>query len=424
MKNKYIIFILTLIIAGMNISAKSLKIPLTNKKIKIDGYFYTVQETNRHLCDAAWKKAEVLKGPKDTKIYVMRDKNYLYLGFLCRNEDQERRRAEKKLHDEHQIWGDSSIELFIKPEKSKDSFQLIFNCAGVSWDSKNQDKKFDIGTEVFAIGDRWTWKDWYLEVKLPISEIDPDRKSSVWGINVLRNTYTSDKKSYSWMFPKGQQLKFDMGKNYTHGRKYRFKHLRQIGTSPGKQFVRLRILNPKKKNETIVVTMKLSANGKDKIIKRSINTKGTVRGLKISYDVPNMPGQARLRLAINSPDGNECFAESHYFQVKKTEKKLAAFNSSKYFAGTNEAKLYINIPDDLKFEAGKYLCRVSIFSLADKKIKENQIILKSKNAKITLDIDKLSPGPYKVDITLVDKVSNKKIKTEKTGFIKEDYKLF
>ena len=422
MKYKYII--LALITASINLPAKSLEIPLTDKKIKIDGYFYTAQETNRHLCDAAWKKAAILTGPKDTNIYVMRDKNYLYLGFLCRNEDQECRRAEKKMHDEHEIWTDSSIELFIKPEKSKDSFQLIFNSAGVSWDSKNRNKKFDIGADVFAIGDRWTWKDWYLEIKLPISEIDPDRKYPLWGVNVLRNTYTSGKRTYSWMCPQGQEFKFNMGSNYAHNRKYCFKHLRQIATNPGKQFVRLRILNPKKTNETIVVTMKFDINGNKKIVKRSIKTKGTVRGLKMSYDVPNTLGQAQLRLAINSPDGYECFAESHYFQVKKSEKKLAAFSSSKYFAGTNKAKLYINIPDDLKFESDKYICQISVMSLTGTKIKEKQIVLKSQNTKTTLEIDKLLSGSYKVNIILIDKISNKKIKKVKTGFTKEAYKLF
>jgi hypothetical protein len=423
MKSKCIIFILTIIVT-LNAAADTINVPQMTDKVKIDGYFYTVQQTDRHLCDVAWRKAAVFKGPKDTTVYVMRDKNYLYFGFLCRNEDQERRRTEKKLHDEHEIWEDSSIELFINPDKSKNVFQFIFNSAGVFWDSKNRDKKFDIGAEVFAIGDKWTWQDWYLEIKLPISEIDPDRKSSVWGINVLRNSYASGKKKYFWMLPKGQELKLDMGKNYSHGRRYSLKHLRQIGTVPGKQFVRLRIMNPKQKNETLAFSLQLKTDGSSKTIRRSIRTEGSTRGLKNSYEIPNRSGEVRLRMAVYSPDGYECFAESYYFQVKKPEKYFAAFSSRKYFAGTRQAELYINVPDELKFIPGKYICSIKIKSLTGKIILQKQITLLEKNTKTYVSVERLHSKPYEADIAIIEKVSGKEVKHRRTGFKKENYKLF
>jgi len=114
-------------------------------------------------------------------MFAGRDRQFLYLRFVCYEPDMSQLREEIKENDIGAIWRDDNIEMLFYPKEDdlKHGYQIIINTAGVVFDVKTigvleADASWESGIE-YAI--RKEEKRWMLDVKLPfmsIGIIDPN----------------------------------------------------------------------------------------------------------------------------------------------------------------------------------------------------------------------------------------------------------
>lgn len=167
-----------------------------DKAPKIDGV----------LNDTAWKKVpeagplfdisdstRILK--KRTTFKVGYNKEALYLGITCYDNEMKSLKASDRIHDDGSIFSEDSIEIFIDPaRREKEYFQFVCNASGSTWDAKNtfnQEKKPIIGSKwngkwqaaVCHLNDRWI-----VEMAIPFTTLGlKPELGKKWGLGVNRN---------------------------------------------------------------------------------------------------------------------------------------------------------------------------------------------------------------------------------------------
>ena len=163
--------------------------PLCKGKPVIDG----------KLDDAFWKKAgqlsdfvPVIGGFGEcspvTKVYIGTDKDTLYLGFRCYENDLNGLKNPKRKRDSGGTWDDDTLELFFITAKDPNLpyHQFCINAAGsiddfygrnFIWDAKNI--KAVPGKEEKA---------WILEVAIPLSDFNypVGKNAPCWRLNIMR----------------------------------------------------------------------------------------------------------------------------------------------------------------------------------------------------------------------------------------------
>ena len=177
--------------------------PLVEKAPVMDG----------KLTDAEWKKATVIKNFKyymnkkvkaddPTEVYLMHDRDNLYLGFKCFTKDMGKLKSRKR-PDDGNVFADDSIEMFFNNSNDKSSFyQLCFNAAGSKFDLEAYGSR-NMGQNTFMVNygkkqirnSKWNgnWQvktsrfadRWEAEVAIPFKTLN--RESDIWGILFGRN---------------------------------------------------------------------------------------------------------------------------------------------------------------------------------------------------------------------------------------------
>jgi hypothetical protein len=179
-----------------------LKATLATKPVpKIDG----------DLSDELWKGAAVSEDFKlveaspakgHTKLYVTFDAQNLYIAVECFEtaEGLKTLKTAATSHDQDEVWGDDSIEIFLDPANKRATYyQFIINAKGVFWDAfhdtpKSPDKTWQPQAQIAAkVGaDRYT-----LEIALPWSCFNrSDKLEAEWAFNVVRSRPAAGEATY------------------------------------------------------------------------------------------------------------------------------------------------------------------------------------------------------------------------------------
>lgn len=185
--------------------------PATDKAPELDG----------SLKDPVWSKAAVIdkfyyyqdKGTKldnQTKVYMLHDKDNLYIGFKCFEKNMGKLKASQLPHDGN-VFADDSIEMLFDTTNNKfDYLQLCFNAAGSRFDMQCAGGH-NLGANTFAVNygrkkvrnaawnADWQVKTakfadrWEAEVVIPFKATG--RTNDMWGIFFGRNSRASGETS-------------------------------------------------------------------------------------------------------------------------------------------------------------------------------------------------------------------------------------
>lgn len=159
------------------------------------------------LDDAVWQQAPVVSGflayGKDTlaevqtSFRVLWDDRYLYLGIHCDEPVMGKLVPLNFARDEHAVFGNETIELFVDPDHTHGTYyQLAMNATASLYDGIGEDISWNSETVVKAFrgGDFWS-----LEVAVPWSSLRSTAKvGKVVGFNVCRDRNLGEKEWTNW----------------------------------------------------------------------------------------------------------------------------------------------------------------------------------------------------------------------------------
>lgn len=95
----------------------------------LDGVLNETEWAGAFKIDHLYQTNGVEPAP-ETKIYLMRDAAWLYLGAECANPNMEHADQRYYQHDEA-VSGDDSLEIFLQPAPETDYYHFLVNFAGV-----------------------------------------------------------------------------------------------------------------------------------------------------------------------------------------------------------------------------------------------------------------------------------------------------
>jgi len=202
---KKLLFFLFLFIIFSYGDNKELIIPLTSKKIKIDGKIEK-KEWEDGLKLNNFSLLNTGKEPtQKTEVFIVCDKKNLYIGFLnC----EERIDLLKPffMEDGSPVWSEDCIEVFIDVFKTEKSyFQFLSNSAGTKtgfyyFQPKGNSFSINKGWEVKTFkGENW----WSAEFKIPFDLLKIEKpKGTILGMNFTRERYIDVPELSSFVFLK------------------------------------------------------------------------------------------------------------------------------------------------------------------------------------------------------------------------------
>ena len=159
------------------------------------------------LDDAVWQQAPVVSGftvfetdtltNPQTSFRVLWDDRCLYFGVLCDEPMMDRLSPVRYAHDEHAVFDNEAIEVFLDPHHTHDLYyQLAFNCAGSLYDGEREATVWDSNAQVATClgGDFWS-----AELAVPWGPLKATpRAGKVVGFNVNRDRNVGEKTWGAW----------------------------------------------------------------------------------------------------------------------------------------------------------------------------------------------------------------------------------
>lgn len=393
------------------------------------------------LNDSAWAEASKVKlgflndeknsSPEvETDVYICKDRDNLYIAFLCM-EPQMSKIVEEQKNKDGSIWKDDGVELFIDPEKNGTGYyHLIINSAGVTYDAKInnlshlQDREWDSDIKTASIKKENYWT---LEAAIPLTKILPRNENMVWGINFARSRKTTSNprllmETISWVPLVGtfhQPEKFGslvISNEMLIVEDYKFTPLL------GKNEFLLALKNESNTDKNVQVKFKTtSEDGSFLESSDAILYNHKENTIKIPFEF-NCGGKTLLEILVTDIT---------------TQKKLLSFSIPAMIDSSPGRLLLDNqlfLPDSKNELHGSIVLNLTKQSLADLHI---NAVVKSKNQKIvlnrenfifrpghsnffSLDIGELPIGEYTFHIELADKNGNIKYSDYK-NFIKLEW---
>lgn len=163
------------------------------------------------LDEEVWKNAQTagnfaeispgnnVKPEVETEVKMFYDDDYLYLGFICFENDMPGLRA--SVSDRDKMYGDDWVGPFIDTYSDlKQAFEMYVNPKGIQgdllWTPSNEDSNYDIiyDSEAKIYSDRWT-----AEMRIPFKSLRfPEKKEQVWRIHLLRNRPRGERQKIYW----------------------------------------------------------------------------------------------------------------------------------------------------------------------------------------------------------------------------------
>lgn len=423
MKHLFFILFGAAFLAVVNVSADT-KVPYTSKPIKIDGHFIHLHDQDKHLGESIWRKAAKINGLHLTKVYALHDENYLYLGFLCGGEEQGEAKAETRTRDNLAMWKDSCVEVFLKVNDRQ--YQFMFTHVGAVSDLMNHDAKFDFDIKAHSIWDQWDWKNWYLEVALPIAEIDPGRKSSTWNFNICRSIWQNGKMKSVSIVPRGTYKRLSMSGEYGDSEGISFSSP-PMELSPGVHKTKLKIENPKRIKGTVkIITETESTSGTILREESSVKLQGNkVESAGIKYAFGKDYGSTRATVRLVNPDNLILASETCYYQKEKPPELAAFLDSTTYFSNDKQATLKMILDSEkLGASTDQVNLNVQITPFGSKiPIYKTEHACTQKQLSVSLPLSKLNPGNYQVFTKITNKKTGKVLSESENRFRKRSDSL-
>lgn len=159
------------------------------------------------LDDAAWEQAPLVSGftlldtdersDVPTSFRVVWDEERLYLGVQCDEPEMGKLNPVRHAHDEHAVFSNETIELFIDPNHTHGVYyQLAFSVAASLYDGAGEDTVWNSGAEVRThIGDTF----WSAEIAVPWGPLKTKPEpGKVVGFNVNRDRNIGEKTWTTW----------------------------------------------------------------------------------------------------------------------------------------------------------------------------------------------------------------------------------
>jgi hypothetical protein len=160
-----------------------------------------------HLDDAVWQTAPVVSAfteyGKDTlaqvqtSFRVLWDDNYLYFGITCDEPMMDKLSPVVFARDEHAVFGNDTIEMFVDPDHTHDTYyQLAMNAGPSLYDGRGEDVAWNSDTIVKSHLGRDFWA---LEIAVPWSSLaSKPAVGKLVGFNICRDRNLGDKEWTNW----------------------------------------------------------------------------------------------------------------------------------------------------------------------------------------------------------------------------------
>lgn len=156
--------------------------------------------------DAESFMKDALQPRQNTCVFLVYDEINLYVGFQCRDDDMKNLVVEPSQKRDAAVWGADSVEVFIAPWKSNDTyFQFIVDSRGTIYDAANRfyqdeggrrkviDKTWNAGVDIYAK----SFDDfWIVQLKIPFKDLGLSPKDRV-RINLGRSETIGTKSEHS-----------------------------------------------------------------------------------------------------------------------------------------------------------------------------------------------------------------------------------
>ena len=170
------------------------------EKITIDG----------KLNDPAWKNAvpvwlRARKGDVtdvETKVYMLRDKDYFYFGFRCEEPETKKIVAVQRKHDDRNLWEDNCVEVYLDTRGDrKEYYQIMLSSKNCMTDLyvRPGDMRWNWSSKaVFAVSLQ-PGKAWFAEIKVPRSSMAAAGKNGINADFTRLRSLSSKNSYYNWI---------------------------------------------------------------------------------------------------------------------------------------------------------------------------------------------------------------------------------
>lgn len=401
------IFILGLIFIGCQCFASpELKVPLIVSSPIIDG----------HIDKGEWKDAACASGfistvkewpLLQTSVYIAVNGQYLYFAFKCNSPGIDKIKAGKYGKDSTKLFGDESVELFLAPEVSGNTYyQIAFNAAGSLYTAKCGDRRDVDWDPELKLATGKAVKSWTAEGRLPLKSIGA--KNSIgnkWKLNFCRNSRISERQSSSWTGQRDFNDKKLMGSAEITKNAFVDYSLENINIASGFQ-IRLRNHQPKK----IECKVEAAYSGKEYAYSYFLDSKKTENISSGSLF------SAKGRNVILKISGKN-------FKYQKSAllpyyKKFSVVPEFYYFAPPVN-KVGVKIDNQIKNSS---VIKISLYSSLEKKPLQ-QMKLKASETDFSIDLKGFPCGRYVLSAQLFDESGKKVAEDDKLIFIKKKSEL-
>ena len=162
------------------------------------------------LNDPAWKNAvpvwlRARKGDVtdvETKVYMLRDKDYFYFGFHCAEPDTDKIVAAKRKHDDKVLWEDNCVEIFLDTRGDrKEYYQIMLSSQNCMTDLyvRPGDMRWNWSSKAVSAVSIQPGKSWTAEVKVPRSSMAAAGKNGINADFTRLRSLTNRNNYYNWI---------------------------------------------------------------------------------------------------------------------------------------------------------------------------------------------------------------------------------
>jgi uncharacterized lipoprotein YddW (UPF0748 family) len=146
------------------------------------------------LTEPCWQQATVIsllytkegdEACKKTTVYVLSDREALYMAFVC-EEPKVKLLREQIGEADGPVFFDDSVEIFLDPTGSlKAYYHLALNTKNVKYDARGKSASVDLSWESAVVVGK---NKWIAEIAIPFAQLVPkDCRPKLWRVNFCRN---------------------------------------------------------------------------------------------------------------------------------------------------------------------------------------------------------------------------------------------
>lgn len=173
----------------------------SNSIIKVDG---VLNEPIWETCQLASNFVEIEPGDNtvaavNTEVKMTYDDNYLYVAFICYDDNISKLRA--NLTDRDKMFSDDFVGIILDTyNDNKQAYEIFLNPYGIQgdaiWTKQGEEMNFDMlfDSEAKIYKDKWI-----VELAIPFNSLRfPDKDEQNWGVHLFRTRPRESRTQFSW----------------------------------------------------------------------------------------------------------------------------------------------------------------------------------------------------------------------------------